>query len=349
MELVIALILGVIILLKVCSEKAKTSEFDKTQSAKRVSNNSWLASVTNEELEQETTKYFEYVENENKVKKINTDVLNTSKIIDASGGECGVMGKCASIENAVMISMAQKGFLTKELAETAIYGVNGKTLGTLYAGDTYTVLWCANELKKKGVAGDLYAHFVDSRGSRGMQWRITPPLNSENLKKFELPSALEALAPYREWEAHNTNEELEKKYEERYGPASLEKSPELIQELYDRTTPVFAEYGPKYKSRASLDYLNKYSYNGFYTDIVMAQEGYLTWFACHGGYEAFGEHIDEVKSLALWIQSKLRESGKNVKLKSRSRQYRYRGAERTCTTFYWEGSYYDYICDLPKL
>ncbi len=195
MELVIAVILGVILLMKVGADKAAVKHtrdaYDKTQ--QKIA--AWKRTVTDCDLEQQLKSYMQNPENKERVLQeitpVYAQILAGKQLVELFPKERWCKAKpgwspeyhekvqcelcMRNEENALRILMAKRGkILEYDADKSAAYYPGVKTSGI--SADTpltaYVLIWCAGELEKHGVQNRFVVPSIGTYGAGNIHWEL---------------------------------------------------------------------------------------------------------------------------------------------------------------------------------
>lgn len=193
MELIIAIILALILIVKCCSSKSAGKEADRKCNEERISNNSWRARVTDRALEQQLKSFIWAPENRDKVLQEVNEVyegIYASKPFDellpkeqwckAKPGWTPAYHEEIQKEacklnptNALRIMMAKHGKIVSYDADCSTMYSPNRITGGISADSpltAYVLVWCANELNRHGVNEKFVVPSIGKYGAGGLHW-----------------------------------------------------------------------------------------------------------------------------------------------------------------------------------
>ena len=193
MELIIAIILAFILIIKCCSSKSADKEAIKKYNEVRASNNSWRTRVTDRALEQQLRSFIRAPENRDKVlQEVNEvyegiyankpfgELLPREQWCKAKPGWTPAYHEEVQKElcklnptNALRIMMAKHGRVVGYDADCSTMYSPNRITGGISADSpltAYVLIWCANELNKHGVSEKFVVPFIGRYGAGGLHW-----------------------------------------------------------------------------------------------------------------------------------------------------------------------------------
>ena len=196
MELIIAIILAFILIIKCCSSKSADKEATKKYNEVRATNNSWCARVTDWTLEQQLESFIQMPENRDKVlQEVNEvyegiyankpfgELLPREQWCKAKPGWTPAYHEEVQKElcklnptNALRIMMAKRGKILDYDADcSTMYSPNYCITGGISADSpltAYVLIWCADELNRHGINEKFVVPSIGRYGAGGLHWEI---------------------------------------------------------------------------------------------------------------------------------------------------------------------------------
>ena len=195
MELVIAVILGVILLIKFGSDKSAVKntrdEYDKKQ--ERISE--WKSVVTDRSLEQRLKNFIQNPENEEQVSKevapVYESIFSGKQLRELFPKERWCKAKAEwtpefheqvqremcmkNSENALRIMMAKRGKILDYDADRSASYIPSVISSGISADSpltAYVLIWCAKELERQGIGNRFVVPSIGKYGAGGLHWEL---------------------------------------------------------------------------------------------------------------------------------------------------------------------------------